>query len=104
VYQIVWAFDVKAGNVEAFERAYGPSGDWAQLFRKNPGYRGTELLKDVDTPGHYLTIDRWASRDDFWRFREAFRAEYMALDARFALLTTREQMLGDFDTKEPKEQ
>lgn len=100
LYHIVWSFEVKPGSIEAFERAYGPAGDWARLFRKAPGYKGTELLKDVDTPGRYLTIDRWTSREDFWRLREAFRAEYMALDARCEGLTRREQLVGDFETKE----
>ena len=75
LYHIVWSFEVKPGSIDAFERTYGPAGEWARLFHKAPGYRGTELLKDVDTPGRYLTIDRWASREDFWRLREAFRAE-----------------------------
>ena len=97
---MVWSFEVAPGGVAEFERAYGPDGDWARLFRRMPGYHGTELLRDVDTPGRYLTIDRWRSREDFWRFREAFRAEYVALDARCEAWTTRERLVGDFETKE----
>jgi heme-degrading monooxygenase HmoA len=98
MYRIVWAFDVKPANVQAFESAYGPQGDWARLFRRAQGYEGTELLRDVDTAGRYLTIDRWRSRADFRRFREACRAEYLALDARCEQLTDREQLVGDFET------
>lgn len=98
MYRIVWAFDVKPACVQAFESAYGPEGDWAGLSRGAPGYGGTELLRDVDTAGRYLTIDRWRSREDFWRFREAFRSEYLALDARCEQLTDREQLVGDFET------
>ncbi len=29
-----------------FESRYGPEGDWAQLFRRAPGYHGSELLRD----------------------------------------------------------
>lgn len=99
-YQIVWAYEVRPGQVAAFERTYGPDGEWVRLLRRDPGYRGTELLADVDTPGRFLTIDRWTSREDFWRFREAFRAEYLALDARCETLTTDERLVGDFETKE----
>jgi hypothetical protein len=99
-HQIVWSFDVKPASVEAFERAYGPGGDWAQLFGKDPAYLGAALLRDVDTQGRYLTIDGWSSRRDFQRFHEAFRAEYLALDARCERLTEREQLVGVFETKE----
>ena len=98
MYRIVWAFDVKAASTPAFESAYGPEGDWAKLFRRAPGYGGTELLKDMDTAGRYLTIDHWRSREDFWKFREAFRGEYLALDKRLAALTDRETLVGDFET------
>jgi len=98
MYRIVWAFNVKAGSVQAFETAYGPEGDWTKLFRRAPGYTRTELLKDVDTAGRYLTIDHWRSREDFWKFREAFRGEYLALDKRLAALTVREKLIGDFET------
>jgi len=98
MYRIVWAFDVKPGSAQAFESAYGPAGDWAKLFKNAKGYGGTELLKDVDHTGRYLTIDHWRTREDFWKFREAFRAEYLALDKRLAVLTKRETLIGDFET------
>ena len=88
---------VKPGSALAFEAAYGPEGDWAKLFRRAPGYTRTELLKDVDTVGRYLTIDHWRSREDFWKFREAFRGEYLALDKRMAALTVLEKLIGDFE-------
>jgi len=100
VYHIVWSFEVEPEQVEAFEQAYGPDGDWARLFRRVPGYQNTALLRDVDAPGRYLTIDRWRTREDFWRFREAFRAEYVALDAKCERLVACEQLVGDFESKE----
>ena len=89
---------VKPGSALAFEAAYGPEGDWVKLFRRAPGFSRTELLKDVDTVGRYLTIDYWRSREDFWKFREAFRGEYLALDKRLAALTVLEKLIGDFET------
>src|SRR5258705_285458 len=94
MYRTGWVFEVKPGSAQAFESSYGPEGDWVKLFRKAPGYGGTELLKNVDTTGRYLTIDRWRSREDFWKFREAFRAEYLALDKRLEALTKRETLIG----------
>lgn len=96
----MWEFDVPPAHAAEFVRVYGSAGDWARLFQRDPGYRGTELLKAVDHPGRYLTVDRWASREDFRRFREAFRAEYLALDTRCEALTAAERLVGDYVTQE----
>jgi len=98
---IVWEFDARAGGEAAFESAYGPEGDWARLFRRAPGYLGTELLR-IGAPGvagepcRYLTIDRWTTLADFERFRDVHRDEYEALDRRCEELTTRETPIGRF--------
>ena len=42
-----------------FERHYDASGAWAQLFRKNAGFQGTQLLRDAENSRRYLTVDRW---------------------------------------------
>jgi heme-degrading monooxygenase HmoA len=98
VYWIVWSFDVKPAQVKAFERAYGPDGDWVRLFQRAPGFAGTELRHEADRPAHYLTIDRWRTRDDYNRFKDAFGVEYGVLDARCATLTHAEHRVGDFET------
>ena len=98
MYWVVWSFEVKPAQVSAFERAYGPDGDWAKLFQRAPGFAGTELRHEPDRPAHYLTIDRWRTRGDYHRFKDAFRREYEALDARCAALTESERKLGDFET------
>jgi len=98
VYWIVWSFDVKPAQVTAFERAYGPDGDWVRLFQRAPGFSGTELRCEADRPAHYLTIDRWRTRDDYNRFKDAFSVEYGVLDARCAALTHAERKIGAFET------
>jgi heme-degrading monooxygenase HmoA len=103
VYTIVWSFDVKPDQVKAFERAYGPNGDWVRLFRRAPGYAGTELRRETDRRCHYLTIDRWRSRDDYRRFRDTFANEYALLDVRCAGLTEVEQKVGDFEMHEERD-
>lgn len=98
MYWIVWSFDVKPAYVRAFERVYGPDGDWVRLFERAPGYAGTELRRETDRVAHYLTIDRWHSRNDYQRFKDAFREAYQALDARCTVMTEREHKVGDFET------
>ena len=65
---LVFSYEVR--DPEAFERAYGADGEWAEFFRQGPGYIGTEVLRDVELPTRYLVIDRWDSA-------EAYNDEYM---------------------------
>jgi heme-degrading monooxygenase HmoA len=103
VYWIVWSFDVKPDQIKAFERAYGPDGDWVRLFNRASGYAGTELRRETDRRAHYLTIDRWRTRDDYRRFQETFANEYAKLDVRCAGLTESEQKVGDFEMHEERD-
>lgn len=98
MYWIVWSFDVKPAHIGSFERAYGPDGDWVRLFQRAPGYAGTELRREADRAAHYVTIDRWQTRDDYKRFKETFREEYQTLDVKCAALTAWEHKIGDFET------
>ena len=72
---LVFSYEVR--DAEEFERAYGADGDWAQFFRTGRGYIGTELLRDVETPGRYLVVDRWESAEDYNAFAAGHRDEYM---------------------------
>ena len=72
---LVFRYEVR--DDEAFERAYGPDGDWAEFFRQGRGYVGTELLHDVEEPGRYLVIDRWESAEAYNAFLADHDAEYM---------------------------
>ena len=90
----VWEFVVPAEARERFERDYGPQGPWARLFRRAEGYIETILLRDRGTPGRYLTVDRWESRDAYRRFRERFTQEYDEIDRQCEALTERETPLG----------
>ncbi|HUD13817.1 MAG TPA: antibiotic biosynthesis monooxygenase [Terracidiphilus sp.] len=96
MFVVVWQFEIAEEMVAAFEAAYGPDGAWAQLFRTSPDYLGTELLRDAYIPGSYLTIDRWASEDDFRAFRKAHDPEYESLDRSSDSLTSRETRIGAY--------
>jgi 8-oxo-dGTP pyrophosphatase MutT (NUDIX family)/heme-degrading monooxygenase HmoA len=92
---LVWEFSPAAGRAAEFERAYGPDGDWARFFRRDPGYLGTELLRGA--AGRYLTLDRWRSRAAFEAFKTREAEEYAAIDRRMEALTSRETAIGAFD-------
>jgi hypothetical protein len=94
IFTIVWQFRVPARQRRAFERVYGPEGPWGQLFRMGKGYVSTELLRDRETAGRYLTTDRWESRS-FCHSRSI--SEYKSLDDKCAKLTTSEALLGEFE-------
>jgi heme-degrading monooxygenase HmoA len=76
MYVVLWRFRSLVGRESEFEQAYGPSGQWTQLFRRADGYLGTELLRRSDDPREYLAIDRWASRVAYEAFRARWSSEY----------------------------
>lgn len=102
MFLIVWEFRVHPGREAEFERRYGLEGDWTALFSRSAEYRGSELLRSRETPGRYLTIDRWTSRAAYEAFRAAWQAQYDALDRTCATLTADERILGGFETREAR--
>jgi hypothetical protein len=97
-FTAVWEFQVKPESVAAFEKIYGPDGAWAQLFRQNTDYRGTEIIRDLDRPGRYLTLDHWTSLESLRRLKQDHYVEYEALDKQCESLTEREGFLGNFES------
>jgi heme-degrading monooxygenase HmoA len=75
VIALVFSYEVR--NAPEFERVYGPDGEWAGFFNRGAGYVGTELLRDVEAPGRYLVVDRWASAEAYNAFVSEHREEYM---------------------------
>lgn len=96
-YLIVWDFRVQAERQRHFEEIYGPDGAWVQLFRRGEGYLGSELVRDLEQTGRYLTMDFWKSRSAHERFRERFLAEYEAIDQQCEQLTEAEVKIGEFE-------
>jgi heme-degrading monooxygenase HmoA len=94
---IVWEFAVKPDAIPAFQRVYGPSGDWAALFRQYPGYEGTTLLQDSTRHTRFLTIDHWKDSALFEQMRLNSQHEYSRLDGMCADLTESERELGVFN-------
>ena len=91
----VWQYDVTPGQEAEFERLYGTSGAWAQLFARSSGYLGTELFRAVQRPGRYVTVDRFSTEEAWHRFLGEHRRAYTELDSRCAELTDAEaDLLG----------
>ncbi len=93
---IVWEFRVDSRKQRAFERAYGPDGDWARFFQTGRGYVGTELIHDSQHSDRYLTLDYWESSKHYEAFKRRNRQMYEMIDERCEALTTNEVEVGKF--------
>jgi hypothetical protein len=93
---IVWEFIVRPESIGRFRKAYGPSGNWATLFTRHRGYRGTLLLQDTTREERFLTIDRWDGEEHFNEMLAEEGEEYCRLDQIFEELTVSERKVGVF--------
>src|SRR3982750_1066603 len=94
----VWEFRVPSERADNFRELYGPDGAWAQLFRRETGFLGTELLHSITHPNIYLTLDRWDSPEAWAAFLRAWGDDYSALDRSCAGLTVAEGEIGTFQS------
>ena len=97
MFLALWEFDVKPGCDERFESVYGPIGDWAQLFRRDPAYQRTLLLRDPVRSCRYVTCDFWETREAYKAFLLANSDTYLALDKRCEDLILEERKIGAFE-------
>ena len=96
MFVILWEFEVKPGSEERFQRAYGPTGPWVQLFHSDPHFRGTQLQRDPSRPLFYFTIDIWDSETSYERFLSANRTRYQEIDRNSENLTLQERRVLSF--------
>jgi hypothetical protein len=94
--RLVWEFVARADRVQDFEKHYSNSGAWAELFRKNAGYRGTVLLRDAENARRFLTIDSWDHASAYRAMRERFAKEHAELDRFCEAFTESERRVGEF--------
>jgi heme-degrading monooxygenase HmoA len=95
VIALIFSYDVR--DAADFERVYGPEGEWAEFFSRGRGYIGTELLRDVETAGRYVVIDRWESADAYNSFVAEHREEYMRRVDETQFHFDQELRLGTFE-------
>jgi quinol monooxygenase YgiN len=96
-FVVLWEFRVRADKRREFERVYGPDGVWVKFFRGGKGYVRTELIRDLETPRRYMTIDFWSSRAVYLRFKKHNQTEYRAIDEKCESLMEAEALLGTFE-------
>jgi heme-degrading monooxygenase HmoA len=97
-YVILWEFRVCPEAKQGFEEAYGSGGIWERFFAQGEGYMRTELNQDVKDPERYLTLDFWASRESYEKFREQYQVQYKTIDTQCEELTQSEVQLGSFES------
>jgi quinol monooxygenase YgiN len=95
--RIVWEFMARADKIKEFENYFADSGPWSALFRKNSGYHGTVLLRDLQIPRRYLTIDRWENAALHRAMRERYKLEFEELDRAGEAFTESEKHTGVFE-------
>ena len=93
MFVVIWRFTTR--NAIEFERHYRSDGTWAQLFRTDPQFIRTDLLKAAD---HYLTLDCWTSREAYDAFRDANAERYAEIDRMCESLTISEEKVGEYET------
>lgn len=98
VFVYIWEYKVKGEHLEEFKGAYGPAGDWVQMFRRGKGFMATELHQDITDPLRFLTVDYWNSKEDRDNFQNQFSKEFEELDERCENFTEQEKLIGDFNS------
>jgi heme-degrading monooxygenase HmoA len=93
---------VRPDKVAEFRTVYGSHGEWAMLFRRAPGYLGTELLESTTDPTSYVTLDRWETGAAWEAFLHAWPQEYAALDQQSESLVLEEVEVGAFGRWTPQ--
>jgi heme-degrading monooxygenase HmoA len=101
MFLVLWEYEVKPGREKRFEKAYGPAGDWARLFRTDSHYQETRLLRNSFRLNVYLTLDFWTSRDSYEKFMAGHKAEYQSIDSLGESLTLKERRLGTYEMVSP---
>ena len=97
MFLALWEFEVKPGCEERFQSVYGAEGEWVRLFRGDPSFIETRLLKDPEAENKFVTADFWSSREAYESFKELNHAAYVAIDKRWESLTESERCLGNFE-------
>ena len=79
---VVWQFQVKAGQQDAFEKFYGADGEWSALGRRSRSFLGSSFLRDQAHDTHYLLIEYWSEMVVYERHRDSIVADLKSLEDR----------------------
>jgi hypothetical protein len=97
MFVILWEFEVKPGSEDRFQVVYGADGPWVRLFRRDPRYRKTLLLRDSARPLFFFTLDFWESEQAYDEFLLNNKSNYEALDRVTDGLTNEERLIGRYN-------
>jgi heme-degrading monooxygenase HmoA len=97
VVEFVWEFVARAEHLAAFEEYYSEAGPWAALFAPCPGYRGTRLIRDLENPRRFLTVDGWDDLESYHAMRRDLSRAYEELDRACEGFTEQERCVGEFE-------
>jgi heme-degrading monooxygenase HmoA len=95
--KILWEYIVREDCLERFLELYSPTGRWVQLFKKHPGFVGTDLMRDTSNSTRFVTIDIWESLPAYTAMKEKSGAAYEVLDKLGDSLTISETCWGVFE-------
>ena len=97
MFVILWEFEVKPGSEDRFQVVYGTDGPWERLFRRDPHYLQTLLLRNPTRPLFFITLDFWESESAYDDFLLNNKSSYEALDRATEGLTGAERLIGRFN-------
>jgi len=94
---VVWEYLARDGRIEDFESFYRPDGPWGTLFRENPAFVSTTLMRDIKNPRRFVIADRWTSETIYEEFKRERAPIWRELSERGARLYESEAEIGRFD-------
>jgi quinol monooxygenase YgiN len=96
VVAVVWQFDTRPDQAEAFERFYGADGEWTRMSRRSRSFLGSSFLKDLGTDHRYLLIEYWSEMLVYEQHRASRSAMIESIEERRAELVEAMEPLGIF--------
>ena len=77
---VVWQFQVKPGQQNAFEKFYGADGEWTKLGRRSRSFLGSSFLRDQALEANYLLIEYWSEMVVYERHLKSFVKDVRRLE------------------------
>jgi quinol monooxygenase YgiN len=96
VIALVWQFDVKAGQNDAFEALYGADGAWTALSRRSRSFLGSSFLRDLAISNRYLLVEYWSEMVVYEKHLADFDDEVKGLEDQRRNFLVRMEALGVF--------
>ena len=94
---LVWQFDVKAGQNDAFESLYGADGAWTALSRRSRSFLGSSFLRDLAMSNRYLLVEYWSEMVVYEKHHADFQDETDDLERQRDRLVEQTIPLGLFN-------